>query len=454
MCGIVAAIGRRAKSVVETMLPLIGHRGIRSSMEYGQGWAMGHARLPIVGLDESHDQPVTRGSWTYGFVGEVLDFKERHPTYECDTDLVVDLWHDRGPRCLTTYDGFWHVVAIDHGGGLYSVQDYLSQKPAYERCGDGFKVISSELDAIAAIEPVEFDRVYLSSVIKWGYCPEPWRTPYEGIRRSMPGELSYASDSCDGFTVNKIDRLTPRPASPEDLKDEIVKATYRRVLSSDVPVSCLLSGGIDSSIVYSIASRVGDVRSFHIENSDESEFARMVDPKVEIVDGAICDLETALDWMQEPIDLGSLVPQSVLSASVRRSGDYRVCLTGDGSDEMFGGYRRAQRYDSQASDIWHELVCWHLPRLDRIMMRNCIEVRSPFLARNVARIALSLPYSARVGKGILKSIFRSSLPSDVVDRYKVPLRTKSVEVDRESSSRRLVDMFIERKTGGSNANRE
>jgi asparagine synthase (glutamine-hydrolysing) len=140
------------------------------------------------------------------------------------------------------------------------------------------------------------------------------------------------------------------------------------------------------------------------------------------------------------------VPQCALSRSVGAQG-IRVCLTGDGADEFFGGYGRSMRYDSQASDVFHELVAWHLPRLDRIMMRNLVEVRSPFLARRVAGIALGLPRTARYNKGILRSLFRADLPPGVADVSKRPLRTKRVEDDRESRSMELVRMFTENLKG-------
>jgi asparagine synthetase B (glutamine-hydrolysing) len=76
------------------------------------------------------------------------------------------------------------------------------------------------------------------------------------------------------------------------------------------------------------------------------------------------------------------------------------------------------------------------------MMRNRIEVRSPFLARRVAGAALAVPYSARMGKKVLRDMFRGDLPAGVADVLKRPLKTRSVEDDREARSRELVRMFI------------
>ena len=143
--------------------------------------------------------------------------------------------------------------------------------------------------------------------------------------------------------------------------------------------------------------------------------------------------------MQEPIDLGSLVPQVALSQVINE----RVCLTGDGADEVFGGYPRSMWYDSQGSDIFQELPAWHLPRLDRVMMRQRIEVRSPFLARRVVQMALSLPHELRKDKCFLRDLFADELPRGVAWTPKKALRTKEIEMDRKLYSLVLVEMFLE-----------
>jgi len=442
ICGIVASLATKNLPV-----HLLEHRGVRHQI-YDvpggrDGGAVAHVRLPIVGLAESYDQPVAHGQWVVAFVGEVLDFRDQDPSAECDLATVVRAWADDGPGGLAHRDGFWSVVAVDvKHRVLHVLCDYLAQKPMYYR--RDYRACASELDAAAAFGPVTPDDVYFSSCVKWGYCPEVERTPYAEVKRVLPGE--HVEITSTGYVTREV--VDPLRRAGGDLRCEVEAAVKRRVLASDVPVACLVSGGLDSSIVYTLAKRHGDVRPYYVKDSAHPDVAEQLavsavtaPAKVTEVDWRDCDLEHALDVMQEPIDLGSLVPQVAMAEQVQE----RVCLTGDGADELFGGYGRAQRYDSQASDVWQELVAWHLPRLDRVMMRHRVEVRSPFLARRVAQVALSLPWAQRRGKKVLRELFRSDLPGGIADGPKVPLRTVEVQRDRESHSLKLVKLFRERR---------
>ena len=430
MCGLVIAPRRYAES-----LAAITHRGIRNR-EVGEehGW-IGHARLPIVGLSAENDQPVRNGKWLIAFVGELLDFREFDQDADCDLQTVSRTFAMNGPWGFKTFDGFWSVAALNTDtGDIHLFVDYLAQKPLYYR--RDLRVAASEPHAVALAGPTTPDEVYLSSVIKWGYCPETWRTPYREISKMLPGQYIVMKGD-GGFHSEIADPLTPRSFTGGELKIEIEQAMRRRVLSSDVPVAALVSGGLDSAIVYTLAKRYGEVRAYHVDNGEDENAEKVTGGRHTRVTLEGVSLSDAIEAMQEPIDLGSLFPQVALSRCIPE----RVCLTGDGADEFFGGYGRAMRYDSQASDVWHELVAWHLPRLDRVMMRQRIEVRSPFLARGVCQMALCLPYSLRRNKGVLRSLFRVDLPGGVADTPKKALRTHAVETSRELRSETLVHLF-------------
>ncbi len=445
MCGVVGTLGKNSIDRALRGVELISYRGIRSRVKGDQNGAIGHVRLPIVGTGEEYDQPVCLSGYYLGFVGEILDFRDRDPEAECDLDLVVQTTIQEGPEGFKKFDGFWSVVVYDsRAKRLHGFVDYLDQKPLYFRHDRHLSMIASELDCIADQALTSLDEVYLSSVCKWGYCPEGWRTPYREIQKLLPGEYVCLQRGIPARTA-RIDVLKAVSVDASTLRKEIEEAVRRRVVASDVPLACLVSGGLDSSIVYKLSQRYrdcADIRVYHVENN-ESEACDLVAPEAFRLDSNHIDLIKALLIMQEPLDLGSLIPQVALAEAIDNKGGERVCLTGDGADEFFGGYGRSKRYDSQASDVWQELISWHLPRLDRVMMRYQIEVRSPFLARGVASAALALGRQLRIDKKILRDLFSDLLPKEILHSEKKPLRTQEVENDREKRSIELVKMFRE-----------
>ena len=152
----------------------------------------------------------------------------------------------------------------------------------------------------------------------------------------------------------------------------------------------------------------------------------MVDPDTKALPLDGLAYSEAIRYHQSPVDLGSVHPQSILGQSVSKEG-FHVCLTGDGADELFGGYSRNDKYDSQGSDLFVELPYYHLPRLDRLMMRHTIELRTPFLAPKVIKAALSLSHYQRRNKAPLKQAFADILPPAIVSREKKALKTLRIK---------------------------
>ncbi|RPH72701.1 MAG: hypothetical protein EHM78_02020 [Myxococcaceae bacterium] len=451
MCGVYAELGAKGEDIAAAV-EMMKHRGTREPrIAQTRTGAIGHVRLPIVGLGPENDQPMHRKGWSVGFVGEILDFRERFPGADCDSTIAMDTWIDQGPMGFTEYDGFWSIVALNSNEeSLHCLVDYLAQKPLYYRA-DKIVAACSELDPLKSRGPVTFDKVYMSACIKWGYCPDQRRTPYNEIKKVLPGE--YVRLFPSGRVIAQVvDKLEPQwHSNYDDLREEIVKATKRRVLSADVPVACLVSGGLDSSIVYTLARRFSDqVVPYYAQPvehptdlTNAQELARVQllmnenDAEAKVISWEAGTLEEGLHYMQEPVDLGSLIPQIALANAISEP----VVLTGDGADECFGGYGRAMRYDSQYSDIFQEMVMWHLPRLDRVMMRHAIELRSPFLARSVVEGAMGVPWIDRRDKGLLRAMFSEDLPRGLAEAPKIPLRTKEVDRSPEDYRKLLVMIF-------------
>ena len=111
-------------------------------------------------------------------------------------------------------------------------------------------------------------------------------------------------------------------------------------------------------------------------------------------------------------------------------------LTGDGADELFSGYTRAQKEDTQEFDVMVELPYFHHIRIDRMSMINTIECRNPFLNTELVKYALSIPYELRKNKAILREAYRNEIP--FVDVEKKPLRLKG---DKEYNIKMINNKF-------------
>jgi asparagine synthase (glutamine-hydrolysing) len=147
-------------------------------------------------------------------------------------------------------------------------------------------------------------------------------------------------------------------------------------------------------------------------------------------------------WNESPIDLGSVIPQYHLFESIRKNTDYRIVISGDGSDELFGGYSRIHEYDSQKSDIFQELSFYHLPRLDKMSMAHTLELRSPFLNNDIIRFAMHLPLEWRTDKKILKDTFGPMLPDSVVNRKKEALKNPEIKENKLAYRQKAVGLFL------------
>jgi len=407
MCGLILAGPGHSQDKIERAMASMSYRGFegRQGLISWKGWTIGHVRLAIQDLSEKGAQPIIEPGQVFAFVGELFD------TFRTERETMSRALKSTNFHNL---DGFWSVVRITKGG-VYALTDYLGTKPLYwwpEK-----NIVCSEIRPMFELaQKPELDLIYLSNVAKWGY-DYSGRTPWVGIQQLAPGTILNV--------LEKVSRpyweWSKVPGSADEVRIEVDKAITNRTIS-DRPVSMLLSGGLDSSIVYYSLKAMGrPVRPFSIENG-ESEFLPF---GVKTLPLPPVELEDAVRVMQAPLDLGSLVPQLQLARAVSGQG-YNVCLTGDGADELFGGYRRAKEYDSQASDVFAELPYYHFPRLDRVMMSETVELRSPFIAPKVIAAALRTPYHKRTEKQALKEAYRGLVPDKILDRPKHPLKTDAV----------------------------
>jgi asparagine synthase (glutamine-hydrolysing) len=464
MCGILVT-----KDGSESILNSISHRGIEKSVIEKNGIFLCHHRLPIQTKDgDSWAQPIEISAGIFLlFNGEIFNYdKER---YSSDIEYLTSLFgRYQGESfemfcalflpTIQTWDGFWAITIYDSKTGEVIVfTDPLGKKPLYYN--ESGEICSEMKGLIFSTSPI--DQIYISEVKKWGYNKNE-RTPFGDVKRFLPNNIyfynihnpefkSVYSEYYKGFN-HPIQELIGCDYDDhlEWLWNKMFESVKNRLVSKNYPISLLISGGLDSSIIGSILQELkADVRWFSIENGEKY----YVDLMGSHFEKNITFLDYSMDeskikeiyqrWNESPIDLGSVIPQYNLFEAVKKSGDYRIVLSGDGADELFGGYKRIREYDSQKSDIFNELSFYHLPRLDKMSMAHTLELRNPFLNLDIVRFALGLPLEWRTDKKILKDTFSPILPDEIISRPKEALKNDLIKEDKISYKYKVVELFLD-----------
>lgn len=465
MCGIL--LTTRADEMPE-LLDSIKHRGIESSTKKLEGVTLCHHRLPIQTLDgDEWAQPIEISNGIYMmFNGEIFNYDNEK--FSSDTEYLCSLFSQYkgggleffcamySPH-IQTWDGFWAIVIYNSNTGeIIAFTDPLGKKCLYR---NELGEICSEMKGLFT-KHSQIDESYISSIRKWGYNKDE-RTPYLNIKRLLPNNI-YSYNISSPFFMNTFYRYYRAWDTPikslieadyeghmEWLWDKMVESTKCRLASKNYPISVLVSGGLDSSIIAAILNELkSNVTWFSIENG-ESEYvnylSRHLNTPINFLDYSMDSSkisEIYCDWNEGPVDLGSVIPQYHLFEAVKKESGYRIVISGDGSDELFGGYSRIHEYDSQKSDVFEELPFYHLPRLDKMSMAHTLELRNPFLNLDVVRFALHLPLEWRTDKKILKDTFGPLLPPEILNRKKEALKNPEIKEDKIKYRQKAVDLFL------------
>ena len=463
MCGIIIT-----KNSDLTTLDSIKHRGIEKSLINRDGVVLCHHRLPIQTVDgDDWNQPIEISDGIFlMFNGEIFNYDQEK--FGSDVEYLThtfsrykggsfEMFCGLFVPVIQTWDGFWAIVLYDSNSGeLISFTDPLGKKCLYY---NSMGEVCSEIKGLVSTNS-PIDETYISTVRKFGYNTDE-RTPYSDIKRILPNNIYFFNiESIEVVQVYKtyykgfdhpISELVGKSYDEhlEWLWQKMFESVKNRLVSKDYPISLLISGGLDSSIIASILNELeADVRWFSIENG-ENEYveilSKFLGKEVSFLDYQMDDSkisEIYKKWNETPVDLGSVVPQFHLFEAVKNFGGYRIVLSGDGADELFGGYKRIHEYDSQKSDIFDELSFYHLPRLDKMSMAHTLELRSPFLHLDIVRFALHLPLEWRMDKKILKDTFSPLLPDEIVNRKKAPLKNPQIKEDKIAYRYKAVDLFL------------
>jgi asparagine synthase (glutamine-hydrolysing) len=378
MCGILGLTGhaRRDQSKLKQAMALIANRGPDHQEDclIGNNTWFGHTRLSIIDLSADGNQPFQFQNLTLAFNGMIYNYKQlrdelRQQGYEfnstSDTEVLIKAWHRWGLKTLAKLDGFFAFAIYDaNAQRLFLCRDHLGKKPLYWRHWDDGIAFASRLDAVEAItqkQPLNKQAIPWLFYLK--YIPAPLSAAQDIFKLDRGHYLEHDKN---GTTIKKWsttfglddDAVRPEAATPETLKQQIITAVKKR-LEADVPISCLLSGGLDSSIVASIAARDINLDTFTLAVTGGSNDLQFNEAEIAAKTAAILGTNHHTITLTEDDALASMMglfsrvfdepfadPASVLNHLIFKhlSEQSKLCLTGDGADELFGGYRRHQGY--------------------------------------------------------------------------------------------------------------
>lgn len=371
----------------------------------------GFRRLSIIDLAEEANQPMFDGDSWIVFNGEIYGFLELRRELEqaghrfrtrSDTEVLLKAYRQWGSRFTDHIDGMFAIAIWDAGRQqLRLYRDRPGIKPLYWYFDGSEFAFASELKAIEALigaGNLRTDGTALYDFLSYRYVPAP-KTMYRNCFKLEPGHcLVYEPAACSLTEPAPFWRLPVPQESPRHSIDEsceelrsLIDQSVREQMISDVPLGFFLSGGVDSSVVVASASGMGaDVSTFSIgfdtDATSETPYARQVaelfgtdhHEKILTRDATLELLPKLRDWFDEPFADESAMPTYLVSRTAREN--VTVVLTGDGGDEVFGGYRtypRFARYD--------RLPSWPL-QMDNMVFA----VRKHFRRRGAANRVLSL----------------------------------------------------------------
>ncbi|HDX9578845.1 TPA: asparagine synthase (glutamine-hydrolyzing) [Bacillus pseudomycoides] len=371
MCGIAGVIGDN-KNYSTTMLNMIeslSHRGKDSLGSYKDDNALlYHTRLAILGIEDGH-QPVLNQTKTIVSVanGEIYNYRELTASLKklgyvfsdaCDTNMIPHLYEAYGTDMFKMINGQFAIAIWDKNNEkLILARDKFGEKPLYYRKIENNIFFSSEITPLLIPKKsYEINAKCLKDICTT-WVPIRGRTLYKDINSVDSGQYliiekhritskyyyapTFLTDSFNNKSKTEL---------LEEL-DTLLKRSVLKRINTDVPISFYLSGGLDSSLIAAIASEYIEEKmntfsiSFSDNNLDEAEYQKVMSEKLnskhrqlKITDTMIIDnLYNVILHLQTPILRLGAIPMYLLAEFVHNNG-FKVALSGEGADELFGGY--------------------------------------------------------------------------------------------------------------------
>ncbi len=380
MCAIFGIIGRYDSKKARNALALLAHRGPDyCGIEKQERLFFAHQRLSILDTHHRANQPLCYKNVLVSFNGEIYNYKELRNSLELDfqphgdAEVILALYLRYGEEFVKHLRGMF-AIAIYDSGKLLLYRDRLGKKPVfYTQTKDAF-IFASELKAIKPF----LDQVKMSEDAMLSYltylAPTSPLTFYEGVFKLAPSEYlifkkgKVITKRYFDLLENEPNLITDEAEAIERLEAKLKESIELRLSTTDVPVATLLSGGIDSATInYYAKAGDHDLLSYSLGFSEYRKYDELDAAKesaallgvrnkevIATKERFVKSFDAVFEAMDEPLNDPAAIPLYILMEEIKKDG-YKVVLSGEGSDELFLGYRQYFEYIEleKAKELYH-----------------------------------------------------------------------------------------------------
>lgn len=397
MCGIAGYISTNhfTELKLRQAAVLMQHRGPDAEGFYfseNKAVGLAHRRLSILDLSTAANQPMfsADGRYCIVFNGEVYNFRELKEQLAdkgaslkttSDTEVILELFVQKGPSCFAVMNGMFAFAIYDLQQQVLTLcRDHLGIKPLFLYHDEGTIIFASELKVIKSMmgKGLSVNRQAIPYFLHFGFIPEPLtiynkttKFPSAHYTQISVAQVLSHNDAVECVPFWKIENLIREvPVSNEvvakrQLKELLFDAVQKQLIS-DVPIGTFLSGGVDSSLITAIAAELSGadkIKTFSIaiddEKFDESQYAAQVSAHLQtehhefkVNENEVLQLvHTLITTYDEPFADSSAFPTMMVSRLAKQH--VTVALSGDGGDELFYGYGMYQWAKRLSSPYWH-----------------------------------------------------------------------------------------------------
>jgi asparagine synthase (glutamine-hydrolysing) len=444
-------------------------------------------RLAINGLDKKSDQPLKYNNKVLICNGEIYNYKRLYeimgikPVTNSDCECIIYLYEKYGIEyTVNSLDGVFAFILIDYDlDKIFIARDQFGVRPLFYLSNDMLEENDNKMLGFSS----EMKQLHM-------FTRNIDEHNYKGLNKlkvktfdpgtymvlELEDSIWHISETVK-FTNFHLSRINPPNEDMEEsgilqnIHDIFCEAVYKRVTTSDRPIACLLSGGLDSSIVAALVSKIYNkplsTYSIGLEGSEDLKYARLVAKHIgsnhtEVVvseEDFFAFIPSVIENIEsyDTTTVRASVGNLLISQYISESSDAKVIFNGDGSDELMGGYLYmnhapdALEFDNECKRLLKNIQYFDVLRSDRSISTQGLEPRTPFLDRDFVTFYLSIPVEYRFNTNKIqeKYLFRKAFDKDYLPK-EVLWRKKEAFSDGVSSKERswyqIIDELVSKQT--------